>query len=136
MNNTHSTIDQKSFIIDETKLKKAPKLFREDCKIKWTMDVEDVYNHIRGLDPYPSAWSEFKNKDNQIFPFKLFKPEKISGKHSVVPGVVSTDGKTFLYIAVNGGFISITDLLPAGKKRMSCKDFLRGFSIDETWTCT
>jgi methionyl-tRNA formyltransferase len=136
MNNNHSTIDQKSFIIDETKLKKAPKLFRENCKIEWNKDVEDVYNHIRGLDPYPAAWSEFKSKDNQLFPFKLFKPEKISGKHRIEPGTISTDGKKYLYVAVDGGFISFIDMLPAGKKRMNVKEFLRGFIIDETWKCT
>lgn len=132
---TFQAIDQQAFTINTESLKKAPKLFKEDCRIKWNSDVEDVYNHIRGLDPYPAAWSEFVNTEGQTFSFKLFKAEIISGKHRVSPGKISTDGKTYLYIAADGGFIGVKDILLAGKKRMNCKEFLRGFPINEKWVC-
>lgn len=134
-NNSFETIDQQAFVISTAELKNARKLFKEDCQINWNSDLDDVFNHIRGLDPYPAAWSTFVSPDGQEFPFKLFKPEKINGKHNTKPGSICTDSKTYLYIAVDCGFISIEDILLAGKKRMKCSDLLRGFAIDDKWRC-
>jgi len=108
--------------ISETELKPAPKIFKADCKIDWTLSLDQIHNHIRGLSPYPSAWTSLNNKSLKVF--KGFK-ENIS--HSKNIGSITTDHKTFLKIAVDGGFFQIEELQLEGKKRMKITDFLRGF---------
>ncbi|HBS87653.1 MAG TPA: methionyl-tRNA formyltransferase [Bacteroidales bacterium] len=129
------TIDQSAFIADPELLKKAPKIFKEDCKISWTKDVDDINNLIRGLSPYPCAWSEFITPDREIVSFKIYKSEKIQGRHRSEPGSILTDNKTHLYITGDGGLISVTEIQTAGKKRMSIGEFLRGSKINESWKC-
>lgn len=112
----------------EVELKSAPKIFKDDCKIDWTKDVTTIHNHIRGLSPYPAAWTELLPfEEGKTLGLKVFATEKEISTHSDPIGSLHTDGKTFLKVAVNGGFISIKTLQLAGKKRMQTGDFLRGF---------
>lgn len=119
-NNNITSKPQKEF--SETELKAAPKIFKADCKIDWTLTINQIHNHIRGLSPYPAAWTSLNNKSLKIF--KGFK-ENIS--HSENIGSITTDHKTFLKIAVDGGFFQIEELQLEGKKRIKITDFLRGF---------
>ena len=106
--------------------RKAPKLFPKDCKIPWNDTLKNIYNHIRGLSPYPGAWSEAQGPNGKVFQFKIFsaETEKSSHKHSIPS--IHTDGKNFLKISVSEGFIIIKELQLPGKKRMAVTEFLRG----------
>lgn len=112
--------------------KKAPKLFTKDCKICWNDSLEKIHNHVRGLSPYPGAWSEAQRADGKIFQFKIFSAEieKNLHKHSIP--AIHTDGKNFLKIYVREGFLIVKELQLPGKKRMAVKEFLRG-SGDMDW---
>lgn len=115
-------------LIDENTINHAPKIFKEDCKINWGKDSEAIRNLIRGLSPYPAAWTNLVNKKTgtEILT-KLFFAQKIVAEKVAEPGTIETDGKTFLNIACKNGWLQITDLQIAGKKRMKTDEFLRGF---------
>lgn len=111
----------------DTEIKHAPKIFKDDCKIDWTKDVDTVRNLIRGLSPYPAAWTTLVNKNTgQQIQAKIFFAMQAEGK-AAKPGTIETDGKNFLKVACANGWLQITDLQIAGKKRMKTNDFLRGF---------
>ena len=103
-------------------LKMAPKIFAEDCLINWSDPVRKIHNQIRGLSPYPGAFTSFKEKMLKIF---LGRPEKAS--HSGAIGAMETDGKTWLRFSASDGFIYVEDLQLEGKKRMPVTEFLRGY---------
>lgn len=110
----------------EGKLKKAPKIYKDTCKIDWTQSSQTVYNFIRGLSPYPAAYT-FVGEDR----FKIFKAKKMETKEfkSIPPGHFFSDNENFLYMSTADGILSIEDLQMAGKKRMKIKDFLRGYDF-------
>ena len=137
---------QKSFIQGSEILRPAPKLTRELCHIDWRSSTKNIYNLIRGLSPYPAAFTELE-KDGKITQLKIFKTTKVEGEEYTAmlaqcglaqaePGTVLSDGKTFLAIATADGAISITELQLAGKKRMAVKDFLIGFREPQSYTTT
>ena len=115
---------------DDTQSIHAPKLFKETCKINWNNEVEKIYNLIRGLSPYPAAFTEFVDKNNQTLGIKIFVSEMEEVNQTSTTGTVTSDGKTFLKVACTNGYISIKELQMAGKKRMLVEEFLRGFKID------
>jgi len=100
----------------------APKIFTETCEINWEKNVDDVYNLIRGLSPYPAAFTFLKEKK-----LKVFKTEKETGNPQEKPGEFITDGKTFLKFACANGYLYTKELQLEGKKKMNVKDFLRGW---------
>ncbi|WP_167615074.1 methionyl-tRNA formyltransferase [Maribellus sediminis] len=111
----------------ETEIKHAPKIFKDDCKIDWSKDVESVRNLIRGLSPYPAAWTTLVHeKSGQEISAKMFFAMHADGK-TTTPGSIETDGKNYLKVACGDGWLQITDIQLAGKKRMKTNDFLRGF---------
>ncbi|MGV3685141.1 MAG: methionyl-tRNA formyltransferase [Daejeonella sp.] len=105
-------------------LKIAPKIFKDDCLVNWDQPVESVYNFIRGLSPYPTAFTPLHDKSLKIF---SAVPEK--SDPDLQPGAYITDNKTFLKFACNDGFISVKDLQLEGKKRMKVDEFLRGAKL-------
>jgi len=114
-------------LADENEIKHAPKIFKEDCKIDWNKDTESIRNLIRGLSPYPTAWSTLINKSNgEEILVKVFFAMHAEGK-TTESGTIETDGKNFLKVACGDGWLQITDLQIAGKKRMKADEFLRGF---------
>ncbi len=106
----------------EGDIKHAPKLFTKTGNIDWTNNVDEVYNLIRGLSPYPAAYTLLNGKT-----LKIFNAEKILELPDNLPGTYKTDEKTFLHFACNNGYINITTLQLEGKKKMEIKDFLRGY---------
>lgn len=137
---------QKSFIQGSEILRPAPKLTRELCHIDWRSNTKNIYNLIRGLSPYPAAFTELE-KDGKITQLKIFKTTKVEGEEYTAmlvqcglaqaePGTILSDGKTFLAIATADGAVSITELQLAGKKRMAVKDFLIGFREPQSYTTT
>lgn len=112
--------------------KKAPKIFKEDCRINWNQNAETIADFIRGLSPYPAAWTELKDNSKSMSA-KIFKVTIERKDHSIQPGSILSDGKNFLKIAVADGFVSLTGLQLAGKKRMGIEEFLRGFPSPEKY---
>ena len=111
--------------MDETRaaeLKIAPKIFTASCQINWNKPVSEIYNLIRGLSPYPTAFSYLEGKK-----VKIFKTEIINTVPTVAAGEFETDKKTFLYFAGSDGYISLLELQLEGKKKMEIDDFLRGY---------
>jgi len=105
-------------------LKHAPKIFKEDCKIDWNNPAQMIYNLIRGLSPYPTAFTFLNDKT-----LKIFKAEIEHKEPGIVAGGFLTDGKTFLKFAAKDGFIKLLDIQYEGKKRMPIEDFLRGIRL-------
>ncbi len=118
-------IPQDSQLADD-KIKLAPKIFKEKCRINWSDTVDNIHNFIRGLSPYPAGWAEFISSENQ-YQIKIYKAEKVIINHSVPFGTIETDGKKILRIAANGGYIDVLSLQLAGKKQLQTPEFLRGF---------
>ncbi|MGJ1242125.1 methionyl-tRNA formyltransferase [Sphingobacterium siyangense] len=103
-------------------LKHSPKIFKEDCKINWDQPTAQVYNFIRGLSPYPAAFTLLNDKV-----LKIYSTEKELVNTATIPGTIETDKKSFLKIAAQDGYIVISDLQLEGKKRMNVVDFLKGY---------
>jgi methionyl-tRNA formyltransferase len=108
--------------IGSTEIKHAPKIFTDTCKIDWNKTVEEIYDLIRGLCPFPGAFTLLDNKM-----LKIFISEKEIVQHNEQAGNYKTDGKTFLKFAAKNGYILVTDMQLEGKKRIPIADFLRGY---------
>jgi methionyl-tRNA formyltransferase len=109
---------------DVEELKHAPKIFKEDCLIDWNKANQAVYNMIRGLSPYPTAFTKLNDKT-----LKVFKAEMEDKEPGIASGGFLTDGKTFLKFATRDGFIKLLDIQYEGKKRMTIEEFLRGVRL-------
>ena len=103
----------------------APKIFTEHCRIKWNEKIESIYNLIRGLSPFPGAFTTLNNKI-----FKIYRAEKDYSNTNVSPGKIITDNKTYLKIAGADGLLNLKEIQAEGKKRMQIEDFLRGNRIE------
>ncbi len=108
----------------------APKIFKDTCKINWNWPAEKVYNHVRGLSPYPAAWTEIVDEAGVAHSVKVFATaEPESSSVDIAPGTITSDGKR-LWVACANAKIEIQSLQMAGKRRMPTADFLRGFNIE------
>ncbi|MFI5149739.1 MAG: methionyl-tRNA formyltransferase [Bacteroidia bacterium] len=112
-------------------LKQAPKIFRDDCRINWKNGLQSVHNQIRGLSPYPAAFTELITPDGKIHSLKVFRATPEYGVHSIPNGNVDTDGRTYIRVALTGGCLRLEEIQLAGKKRMTVIEFLRGFPLTE-----
>lgn len=108
-------------------LRPAPKIFKDTCRIDWNKSTKTIYDFIRGLSPYPAAWTELTTPDNKHQTLKIYKSTKEYAQHTLNAGTVVCDGKNTFKIATIDGFIHLNTIQLAGKKRMSTEDFLRGF---------
>lgn len=127
LNGTVKSIPQEDMVQPDTELRPAPKIFKETCRIDWQIGVKLVYDFIRGLSPYPAAWTELCTAEGNRQVLKIFETEKIFAEHACPVGAVRTDGKTYFQVALKDGFLNILTLQLAGKKRMQVTDFLRGY---------
>lgn len=116
---------------DETKAIHAPKLFKETCKINWNESTTTIFNLIRGLSPYPAAYSGFRDRDKPAQNLKIYSCSKEISSHNHTNGLIITDNKTYIKCACRDGFIIIHELQLQGKKRMKTEDFLRGYKFPE-----
>ena len=135
---------QRSFIQGSEILRPAPKLSRELCHIDWNGKTRHIYNLIRGLSPYPAAFTELV-KDGKAVQMKIYGTTKVTGEdftamlsrcglESAAPGTILSDGKTYMAVATSDGALSIDEMQLAGKKRMAVKDFLIGFRDPQAYT--
>jgi len=113
-----------SQLTEDAELMHAPKIFKETCEIDWNKTAAEVYNLIRGLNPVPTAFTTLNGKT-----FKIYKAEKEIEDHSIEPGKLVTDNKTYLKFATTDGFIAVTDVQLEGKKRLGIEEFLRGVKL-------
>lgn len=138
---------QRSFIQGSEVLRPAPKLTRELCHIDWNDTTKHVYDLIRGLSPYPAAFTELVKEGSSPVQLKIFSTAKVtgeefahmlevSGRTSAAPGEILSDGKTFMAVATADGAVSILSLQLAGKKRMDVTAFLAGFREPCSYTTT
>ena len=109
-----------------SEIKHAPKIFKETCKIDWTKDNAQIHNFIRGLNPYPAAWTAILNESWKIF---AVKPTEINRDSE--PGTMLTDHKQHLVVKTGNGWLAITELQMPGKKKMKIGDLLRGNPLNE-----
>ncbi len=107
----------------------APKIFKETCRINWSRPAEQVYNHIRGLSPYPAAWTEWIDANEKTYAVKIFETGEPEPAQDLTPGALKTDGRR-LWIACGDGWLEVKSLQQAGKKRMDTDAFLRGFGLE------
>jgi len=115
-------------------VKLAPKLFKDNTRIDWTRTSAELHHFIRGLSPFPAAWTELYGKDGSLTSVKVFvaKPEK--GIHSLKSGTLVVEGKKGLKVAVVDGFICLERFQLAGRKALNVEEFLRGFpKIADFW---
>ena len=105
-------------------LKAAPKIFKDFCKVDWNQNNQTIYNFIRGLSPYPAAFTKLNDKT-----LKIFNAEIDDKEPGISTGAFLTDGKTYLKFATKDGFIKLTDVQYEGKKRMLIDEFLRGMRL-------
>jgi methionyl-tRNA formyltransferase len=103
-------------------LRHAPKIATDTCRINWTKSINEIHNLIRGLSPYPAAFTELGDKT-----IKIFRSEKEPSFPTSKPGRWESDGKTYLKFAARDGYILLKDVQLEGKKRMPIEDFLRGY---------
>ena len=111
----------------------APKIFKDTCRIDWSRPAEELYNHIRGLSPYPAAWTTLHTQDGKEIVMKIFKTKKEKALPDIKEPTLQTDGKTFMRVVLSDGYLYLTEVQISGKKRMQIADFLRGAHI-EGWT--
>ena len=111
---------------EPTVLHPAPKIFKETCEINWQQSAKQVYDFIRGLSPYPGAWTTLETPDGKRTVLKVFKTAKTSLTTSLETGALKEDNK-HLYVAVQGELLELLEIQLTGKKRMSARDFLNGF---------
>ena len=111
-------------------LRPAPKIFRDTCHINWQSSVDGIYDFVRGMSPYPAAWCELVNANDEAVSLKVYAVSKEYAQHDKTAGAIVTDNKSYIKVAVDGGYIHLDEVQLAGKKRMPVADLLRGFSVE------
>lgn len=109
---------------EPAEIKTAPKIFRETCEIDWDQPAEKIHNFVRGLSPYPAAWTTLNGLSCKIFKSSIVEDEEFADA-----GSIKTDNKTHLYFKAKDNWVSILSLQLEGKKRMDVGDFLRGVRL-------
>lgn len=116
----------------------APKIFKDTCRIDWSRPAEALYNHIRGLSPYPAAWTTLTDRQgNEVTTLKIFatsEPQPMGAGEQPAPGTIQADRKR-LRVACADGWLEVLSLQQSGKKRMDTDAFLRGFTLTDGTHC-
>ena len=120
--------------IDEATLKPAPKIFKDDCRIDWSWEGERIVNFVRGLSPYPAAWSPMFVEGEERGSAKIFEVKFEPKQHAFEVGKIFSDGKESISVSCADGIIHIRSMQMAGKKRMSNHDLLLGFRDIESYS--
>lgn len=123
------SIPQEGLIGHVSELKFAPKIFRETCKIDWTLPGENIYNLIRGLSPYPAAFADYFDEKNERLSIKIYQAAFVPQTHKHIPGYLQTDGKNYLHVYCQDGYMDIKDLQLPARKRMKIDELLRGYKF-------
>ena len=116
----------------DSDVKSAPKIHKETCQIDWNQSLEQVYNQIRGLSPYPTSWTTLMNNDEEIF-LKIYKAIKEKEEHNLKKGQIIYTKKE-MKVAVKGGYILLLEIQLPGKRKMEIRDVLNGLKLAKTAT--
>lgn len=119
-------IDQDTLTTD-TEIRHAPKIFKDTCRLAFDLSVKRAFDFVRGMSPYPAAWTELVEENGKRTMLKIYATTREETSVAEAPGTVLTDGKTYFKIAFPDGYLALTQLQLAGKKRMTVSDFLRGY---------
>ena len=119
-------IDQDTLTAD-TEIRHAPKIFKDTCRLAFDLPVKRAFDFVRGMSPYPAAWTELVEENGKRTMLKIYATTREETTVAEAPGTVLTDGKTYFKIAFPDGYLALTQLQLAGKKRMTVSDFLRGY---------
>ena len=120
--------------IDESTLKPAPKIFKEDCRIDWSWEGRRIVNFVRGLSPYPAAWGTMYKQGADIGSAKIFEVKFTSKVHNDTPGTIYSDGKEKIEVACSDGIVHILSMQMAGKRRMTNRELLLGLRDIEEYS--
>jgi methionyl-tRNA formyltransferase len=120
---------QEDFIKNGIPLKTAPRIRKEDCRINWNRPAAELYNFIRGLSPFPGAYSYLETGKGKRILWKIYDSDVEPAPHPYEPGILITDGKNELKASTADGFLHIREVQQEGKKKMRSGDFLRGISL-------
>lgn len=120
-------IPQEEFYKDPSELRPAPKIFKDTCRINWNQPVKRIYDFVRGLSPYPAAWTELVSPEGTRSVLKIYQSEKRMAAHDKPVGTILTDKKSYIDVAVEDGFLRLLSVQLAGKKRLAVTEFLNGF---------
>jgi methionyl-tRNA formyltransferase len=126
-----SAVDQSRFYKDEADLKAAPKIFKETCRIDWDKPAKAIHNLIRGLSPYPAAWTELYVDGKEPQMVKIYASEVVEDGKPHTIGSISTDNKSYLHVGCADGSVSITEIQFAGKRAMKIDEVLRGYKFED-----
>jgi methionyl-tRNA formyltransferase len=121
----YETIEQMH--VDENTLRPAPKIFKEDGRVDWSRNVVDIHNLVRGLSPYPAAWSPILKNGEECGSLKIFTTHIEPAEINVASGSVKSDGKSYVAIAASDGWVYLDEVQMAGKRRMAIKELLLGW---------
>ena len=119
-------IDQDTLTTD-TEIRHAPKIFKDTCRLAFDLPVKRAFDFVRGMSPYPAAWTELVEENGKRTMLKIYATTREETTVAEAPGTILTDGKTYFKIAFPDGYLALTQLQLAGKKRMTVSDFLRGY---------
>lgn len=122
-------LSQEDLVSSTDALKRAPKIQKDFCRIEWNLSGREVNNLIRGLSPYPAAFSHLTNPEGEKVQCKIFSSSHVESETPESPGTIISDGKKYLHVAVNDGYLIIHSIQQEGKRRLDVKDFLAGFSL-------
>ena len=121
------TVPQERLITGE--LKTAHKIFKDDCLISWDREAVVIHNLIRGLSPFPTAFTFLHTDTDEKISFKIYHANYELASHQNAAGCIESDGKNYVKVACANGYIFLEQVQMSGKKAMHIKDFLRGFDI-------
>ncbi len=127
---TVKPVQQDQLYDDDKILNKAPKIYKEDCRIHWERPCMEVVNLIHGLSPQPGAFCEIVFNEEDVSSLRIYIARPQITPHDLVPGTMLTDRKTFLHVATPDGFVEVLELQMAGKKRLETQAFLRGLRFN------
>jgi methionyl-tRNA formyltransferase len=130
----YQAFDQCEYLSDQPLLKKAPKIFKENCRINWKNGAADIYNFIRGLCLYPGAYTDLVSPENVHYYIRILTSSYEIVSINVTIGSLETDGVSYLRIAVVDGYVYLKRVQMAGKKLMNIDEFLRGFKVNNDWS--
>jgi len=124
-----NTLRQEDLMKPGEKLRTAPKIHKEDCRIDWNLPAIEVFNLIRGLSPYPGAFSEIELPGGRSIYLKIYRAAIIACDKDCLPGSLISDAGSYLYICCKDACLSLLEVQQAGKKRMPVKEFLIGLNL-------
>lgn len=124
---------QSAFFNANAPIKPAPKIYRENCAIRWDQQIEDIYNQIRGLSPYPAAYTTFVSAADEMVDVKVFRTKMEKTAHGQEPMLLLTDNRTYLKVALPDGYLHFLQIQQAGKKSLEIADFLKGRNFHGKW---